>query len=129
MPSYHAMDGSRHEPPISIFIKIGGRYLPCRHQSFTVGRQSLRMSDDSGSGLSRRQMIAAGTTGLIAATAAGPARGGGRGGQEAGDGPPEQIHLTWGDDPTRTVVVSWASPGQAERPRVRIGQRVIAAAE
>jgi hypothetical protein len=27
------------------------------------------------------------------------------------------------------VVVSWASPGQAERPRVRIGQRVIAAAE
>jgi Purple acid Phosphatase, N-terminal domain/Calcineurin-like phosphoesterase len=57
-------------------------------------------------------MIAAGTTGLIAA-----------------DGTPEQIHLTWGDDPTRTVIVSWASPGRAERPRVRIGQRVIAAAE
>ena len=74
-------------------------------------------------------MIAAGTTGLIAATAAGPARGGSRGRQEAADGTPEQIHLTWGDDPTRTVVVSWASPGQAERPRVRIGQRVIAAAE
>ena len=70
-------------------------------------------------------MIAAGTTGLIAATAAGPARGR----QEAADGTPEQIHLTWADDPTRTVVVSWASPGQAERPRVRIGQRVIAATE
>ena len=56
---------------IPIFIKIGGRYLPCRHQSFTVGRQSLRMSGDSGAGLSRRQVIAAGTTGLIAVTAAG----------------------------------------------------------
>ncbi|MGH3247992.1 MAG: purple acid phosphatase family protein [Trebonia sp.] len=70
------------------------------------------MSADSGSGFSRRQMIAAGATGLIAA-----------------DGTPEQIHLTWSDDPTRTVVVSWASPGRAERPRVRLGQRVIAAAE
>ena len=74
-------------------------------------------------------MIAAGTTGLIAATAAGPARAAARGRFEAVDGTPEQIHLTWGDDPTRTVVVSWASPGHAERPRVRIGQRVIAAAE
>jgi hypothetical protein len=46
-----------------------------------------------------------------------------------GDGTPEQIHLTWGDDPARSVVVSWASPDQAVRPRVRIGQRVIAAEE
>jgi len=78
-------------------------------------------------------MIAAGTTGLIAATAAVPdrsaARAAARGRPEDADGTPEQIHLTWGDDPTRTVVVSWASPGQAEQPRVRIGQRVIAAAE
>jgi Purple acid Phosphatase, N-terminal domain/Calcineurin-like phosphoesterase len=44
-----------------------------------------------------------------------------------GDGTPEQIHLTWGDDPARSVVVSWASPDQAVRPRVRIGQRVIPA--
>jgi Purple acid Phosphatase, N-terminal domain/Calcineurin-like phosphoesterase len=73
-------------------------------------------------------MIAAGT-GVIAATATGPVRGGARGRPEAGDGTPEQVHLTWADDPTRTVVVSWASPGQADRPRVRIGQRVIAAAE
>jgi hypothetical protein len=73
-------------------------------------------------------MIAAGT-GLIAATAAGPARAAARGRYETADGTPEQIHLTWGDDPTRTVVVSWVSPGQAELPRVRIGQRVITAAE
>jgi hypothetical protein len=74
-------------------------------------------------------MIAAGTTGLIAATTAGPSRGAVRGRQGTGDGTPEQIHLTWGDDPARAVVVSWASARRADRPRVRIGQRVIAAAE
>ena len=74
-------------------------------------------------------MIAAGTTGLIAAATAGPARAAARGRSEAVDGTPEQVHLTWGEDPTRSVVVSWASPGQAERPRVRIGQRVITATE
>lgn len=25
-------------------------------------------------------------------------------------GTPEQIHLTWGEDPSRTICVSWASP-------------------
>src|ERR1700759_3049255 len=50
------------------------------------------------------------------------------------DGTPEQIHLTWGDDPGTSMVVSWASPGaagrppgRAVRPRVRMGQRVTAA--
>jgi len=61
------------------------------------------MSDDAESGLSRRQLLA--------------------------DGTPEQIHLTWGDDPARAVVVSWASPGPAQAPRVKIGQRVIPAVE
>lgn len=36
----------------------------------------------------------------------------------AGDGTPEQIHLTWGQDPSRTVYISWASVGQARHPRV-----------
>lgn len=45
------------------------------------------------------------------------------------NGTPGQIHLTWGDDPATSVVVSWASPGRALRPRVRIGQRVIFAKE
>lgn len=35
-----------------------------------------------------------------------------------GDGTPEQVHLTWGNDPARTVFVSWASPAQALKPRV-----------
>src|ERR1700728_2505219 len=29
---------------------------------------------------------------------------------------PEQVHLTWGDDPTREVTVSWASPGSTPQP-------------
>jgi hypothetical protein len=33
-------------------------------------------------------------------------------------GTPEQIHLTFGDDPSRIVFVSWASPAQATNPRV-----------
>jgi hypothetical protein len=36
------------------------------------------------------------------------------------DGTPEQIHLTWGKDPTRSVVVSWASAAQAINPRVHL---------
>ena len=39
-------------------------------------------------------------------------------GTAPGDGTPEQIHLTWGDDPSHTVFVSWASPGQAVDPHV-----------
>jgi hypothetical protein len=53
-----------------------------------------------------------------------------KGGAPAGsDGTPEQIHLTWGDDQARSVVVSWASPGQSIRARVQIGGRVFAAEE
>jgi hypothetical protein len=74
-------------------------------------------------------MLAAGGTGLLAATASGDARPAHRGRPEPAGGTPEQVHLTWGDDPTRSVVVSWASPGQAVAPRVRIGQRIIAATE
>jgi hypothetical protein len=54
-------------------------------------------------------MIAAGT-GLIAATAAGPARGAARGRQEAADGTPEQIHLTWGDGVVRVAAAAWRWP-------------------
>jgi predicted secreted protein len=78
--------------------------------------------------MSRRQVLAgAGGTGLLAATA-GPATAAARARKTRGSvGTPEQIHLTWGESPTTGVVVSWASAGPAVRPRVRIGQRVIAA--
>jgi hypothetical protein len=87
------------------------------------------MSDDAEPALSRRQLLAAGTTGLIATAAVPPVAGAGRRRAGTADGTPEQIHLTWGDDPARSVVVSWASPGRALAPRVRIGQRVIPAVE
>ena len=73
--------------------------------------------------MSRRQVIAAaGGTGLLAATA-GSAKAATtrRARAAAGDGTPEQIHLTWGADPASSVTVSWASPGPAVRPRVLLG--------
>jgi len=36
----------------------------------------------------------------------------------AADGTPEQIHLTYGDDPATTVYVSWVTAAQALQPRV-----------
>jgi hypothetical protein len=91
------------------------------------------MLEKTGSALSRRQVLAASGTGLIAATAAtasaSAASASVRSPRTAGNGTPEQIHLTWGDDPATSVVVSWASPGRSVRPRVRIGQRVIGAEE
>jgi len=91
--------------------------------------------DNARKGLSRRHMLTAGGASLLAtaATAATvvPARAAttGASADASTAGTPEQIHLTWGDDPTRSVVVSWASPGPAKRPRVVIGQRVIPAEE
>ena len=72
-------------------------------------------------------MLAAGGPGLLAATASATraAARTGKGRTPGGDGTPEEIHLTWGQDPATSVVVSWASPAPAARPRVRIGQRVI----
>ena len=79
--------------------------------------------------MSRRQVLAgAGGTGLLAA-AVSPAKAATRArrSRAASNGTPEQVHLTWSENPATGVVVSWASPGQARRPRVRIGQRVIPA--
>ncbi|HEY1001900.1 MAG TPA: metallophosphoesterase family protein, partial [Streptosporangiaceae bacterium] len=80
--------------------------------------------------MSRRQVLAgAGGTGLLAAATVSPAKAATRARRSRGvsDGTPEQVHLTWSDNPATGVVVSWASAGQARRPRVRIGQRVIPA--
>jgi 3',5'-cyclic AMP phosphodiesterase CpdA len=80
--------------------------------------------------VSRREFFkAAGVTGV--AVAASPlARPSETARTATADGTPEQIHLTWGADPSRTVVVSWASPAQAVNPRVTLerpggGSRVL----
>jgi hypothetical protein len=83
-------------------------------------------SNTDNTGLSRRQVLAgAGGTGLLAAVApavlrAPAAQAAVRAARQAapGGGTPEQVHLTWGSDPATSVVVSWATPGQAVAPRV-----------
>jgi hypothetical protein len=87
------------------------------------------MSEDAARPLPAGQLLAVPTTGPLAAAPVTSVRAANRGRPSAADGTPEQVHLTWGSDPARSVVVSWASPGQAEAPRVRIGQRVIPAIE
>jgi hypothetical protein len=70
--------------------------------------------------VSRRTFFTgAGLSGLVAAT-------GSRGSSEptgdagAADGTPEQVHLTFGEDPASSVCVSWASAAQAVNPRVAL---------
>jgi hypothetical protein len=84
------------------------------------------MSEDAARPLPARQLLAAPPTGPLAPGPRTPVRAANRARPTAA-GTPEQVHLTWGSDPARSVVVSWTSPGKAEAPRVRIGQRVIAA--
>ena len=78
---------------------------------------------------SRRQLLkAAGASGLAAALAPALVRSRGAFTRFTSIGPvptptstsgtPEQVHLTWGADPTSSVVVSWASPGPAIDPSV-----------
>ncbi len=88
--------------------------------------------------LSRRQMLTAGGTGILATAAAAAtavpayaatAVSGSPSATPGTDGTPEQIHLTWGHDPATAVVVSWASPDRAVRPRVQVGERIFRAEE
>ena len=65
-------------------------------------------------------MTGAGAAGLAAA-ASPRALFAGDAGSAPADGTPEQIHLTWGEDPTSSVFVSWASLAQAVNPRVVLG--------
>jgi 3',5'-cyclic AMP phosphodiesterase CpdA len=78
-------------------------------------------AEDSGEGpraITRREFVrGAGITSLAAATSSFAAASG-KSGVPASDGTPEQIHLTWGEMPSRTVCVSWASPAPALNPRV-----------
>jgi phosphodiesterase/alkaline phosphatase D-like protein len=92
--------------------------------------------DHDVSSITRRQVLAgAGGTGLLAAAAPISARAATRTtAATAADGTPEQIHLTWGNDPASSVTVSWASPDPARRPRVVFrhaggGSRVVPAAQ
>ncbi len=72
---------------------------------------------------SRRQVLAgASGVGLLTATAsiqarpASAATAGAHPGDQ--DGTPEQIHLTWGQDPATAMTVSWAAPAEAAAAKV-----------
>jgi hypothetical protein len=86
----------------------------------------------------RRQVLTAASAAGAATVIANPARAARaavtrsikpRTASSSADGTPEQIHLTWGNDPSREVVISWASPQRSINPRVHIGQRRIRAEE
>ena len=75
--------------------------------------------NETAPGVSRRGFLKlAGASGF--ASAAGALAGAAKADPATPDGTPEQIHLTWGEDPTSEVVVSWASLAAASNPRVTI---------
>jgi Purple acid Phosphatase, N-terminal domain/Calcineurin-like phosphoesterase len=79
-----------------------------------------RKNEFSSASVSRRGFVTgAGITGVAAAASPLALFAANAAGASA-DGTPEQIHLTWGDDPSSTVFVSWASPAQSVNPRVNL---------
>jgi len=81
------------------------------------GDRAAEHTDSSDASLTRRDFFkGAGLTGLTAACPLSLITEDANAG--AADGTPEQIHLTWGDDPSSGVFVSWCSPAQAVNPRV-----------
>ena len=83
-------------------------------------------------GLSRRQFLVAASGAGMAAVAtrfglgAGYAMAAGPGGVSGlGSGTtPEQVHLTWGADPSTAMTVSWASPSPQASPEVTVSPAV-----
>jgi hypothetical protein len=83
-----------------------------------ISEQKKDSEDSSAEGVSRRGFLVSGVAGIAAAAMPLTVRSAKA---AVPDGTPEQIHLTWGEDPTRSVVVSWASAAAATNPRVTYG--------
>ncbi|QGZ63570.1 purple acid phosphatase family protein [Paraburkholderia acidisoli] len=72
---------------------------------------------ESAANVTRRGFLKlAGASGF--ASAAGAFSGGAKADAATPDGTPEQIHITWGEDPASEVIVSWASLAASTNPRV-----------
>jgi hypothetical protein len=96
-------------------------HLPTRTQDMSNKKiTSTSATDDQGASIvSRRGFLKfAGASSL--ATAAGTLAAAARAANSTPDGTPEQIHLTWGNDPASEVTVSWASLAPAVKPLVRM---------
>jgi hypothetical protein len=98
-----------------------------------VTRKPGAVADEQAdTGPSRRQVLAgAGGAGLLAAVPVISSRQLRRtlGQPAASDGTPEQIHLTWGNDPATSMTVSWAAAQEASLPRVLLARQRGPAAE
>jgi alkaline phosphatase D len=80
-------------------------------------RDGAADAHSGGKSISRRDLFRAGAAWLASPLAhATESRG------LVADATPEQIHLTWGADPSRTVIVSWAAPAPAINARVILSQ-------
>src|ERR1700722_12974983 len=100
---------------------LGGGMPPAAHQT---PRADAAPPAGHGSGLSRREvLVGAGGTGLLAAVGAGglraPSASAASRAASSGDGTPEQVHLTWGNDPATSGLGPRKSPARAAGRRAR----------
>lgn len=90
------------------------------NRQLTERHDAADASEDGPRAITRREFVTgAGIAGLAAATSALGAQTA-TAGMPAANGTPEQIHLTWGEDPSRMVYVSWVSTAPAVNPRVML---------
>ncbi len=90
-------------------------------------RQRSRVREDGAKSevsLTRRGLLTSAGMGLAAV--ASPLSGLSAAAADEAGGTPEQIHLTFGDDPASSVFVSWVSPAQAVNPRVILNSKSAA---
>ena len=93
-----------------------------RKREFDDQTNSSDKSEERPGRLNRREFVTgAGLTSLAAATSPFSVLAD-EGIPVPPDGTPEQIHLTFGDDPSSTVVVSWVTVAQAVNPRVVVDE-------
>ena len=77
------------------------------------------LKKDQTAAVSRRDFLKlAGASGVASATSGFAAFASSAIGSKSNDGTPEQIHITWGNDPATEVAISWSSPGRSVDPRV-----------
>ena len=96
---------------------MSNKNTPAAHLASDTASNPSRRTDVLAAVSRRGFLKLAGASGL--ASAAGSFAATGKAATTNPDGTPEQIHLTWGSDPTSEVVVSWASLASASSPRVQ----------
>ena len=78
------------------------------------------LKKDQTAAVSRREFLKLASASGVASATSGFAFAGSAIGSKSNDGTPEQIHITWGNDPATEVAISWSSPGRSVNPRVKV---------